>query len=512
MKRVSLVILCLCITSIEVQAKKSIRASSRGSRKTAARMSGTSKNFNTNINANKSENISKKTEIKESIPTEESWDSAVCDSEYTRCMNRICSDESLGKCVCYEDKITNNMTPKFLDFDGMKVKQGFETLEYAKKQCMEILDKCKSNRRSITEKYKNLVQRDCLMISKNEVASPKGLSKDLINLKECLKDACSVMIMEGYEDFSYPEYSLCFNDSYAKFATDVFCLNIVAKSSSPLGVKQLFLDEMALKREKSCKSMGGTLSNDRKKCYVTVEYGISKNNIKASKQVPVGEYVECSATSFGAKQNETWEKKQADLNKALSLVATGFNTAGAMLGAGGTLDPIGSLVSSGIDIAESGTDLAIQIKGIVDGDIKIEDSWPALSSNLLSFTLSGVSFGMDVTGLGEAMKQAAEATELAKTATDTASTATKIVKGLNTASTALNIGSTVADVVWDMEIDKEKVKEEQKALVQYGEVDRYSGQGLVNPDGSTMLEKGNCFINKEWFATENEIILLLWKN
>ena len=148
-------------------------------------------------------------------------------------------------------KTTNTNSTTFIDISGVKVKQGFEAFEFAKKQCLPVLDKCGENRRSVTEKYKNSIQSDCLMLSKENILKPQGVSGDLVKLKECLHDACTVKTLEGYENFTFPEYSLCYNEAYANFSMDAYCSKIIAKSASPLGLKELFLIQQRITEESS---------------------------------------------------------------------------------------------------------------------------------------------------------------------------------------------------------------------------------------------------------------------
>ncbi len=272
---------------------------------------------------------------------------------------------------------------------------------------------------------------------------------------------------------------------------------------------------MALGREKSCKSMNGTLTNDRKKCYVRVEYGKNKDIIKASKQIAVGEYVECSSNFFGTIQGDTWEKEQKDVNRILSLTATGFNTAGAVLGMAGKNDPIGSIVSSGIDIAEAGANLGLDIKDYKEGKINDLQITSSAISNVFSIGMSAASIGGAASALKAGAGVAKTASDTAKTASDAAKTANNAGKTVNTAAKVLNAtsmavgaASMITDEAMDRKIDDEIIKEEKNDIIKYAEVDRDSGQGVVN---QTLSEKGNCFLNKEWFGTENEMIMLLWK-
>ncbi len=540
MKKVSLLILSLFIATSEIEAasgngtrkasggnQKGKRISSKTGRNSAkAKLDKAKSTLSTEKNTKES-NTQDETSVKKINKKPEVLDRAVCDSEYTRCMNKVCVNDTLGKCVCYEDKTTNSTSTSFLEFDGVKVRQGFEALEFAKKQCLSVLDKCGDNRRSVTEKYRNSVQKDCLMISKNEILKPKGVSGDLIELKQCVRDACTVKTLEGYENFTFPEYSLCFNEAYAKFSMDAYCSKIIAKSASPLGLKQLFLDEMALGREKSCKTLDGTLSNDRKKCYVNIKYGTSKENIKASKQFAIGEYVECSASNFGTKQGATWEKRQKDLNSILSVTATAFNTAGAVLGMVGSSDPIGGLVSNGIDIVEAGANLGLDIKDYKDGKLNAQQLSSSVISNGLSISMSSVSLAKSARAVSGTLKNTQATNDSLKAAglstenivqnsdgsvtqlSDAALKAKKAAKILNSVSIGFAAGSEVADKVMENRADNMQMAEEEKGIIKHAEVNRNTGTGKI---ADTLTEKGNCFLNGEWFATENELIMLLWKN
>ena len=105
-------------------------------------------------------------------------------------------------------------------------------------------------------------------------------------------------------------------------------------------------------------------------------------------------------------------------------------------------------------------------------------------------------------------KTAGDAAKTAKTVNDAGKTANTAAKVLNATSMAVGAASMITDVAMDRKIDDEIIKEEKNDIIKYAEVDRDSGQGVVN---QTLSEKGNCFLNKEWFGTENEMILLLWK-
>ena len=155
MKKTLLLILSMLLITADAESapKKSLRKASSSTRNSGKKKQGKSRSLAKNSLATSS--ITDKNSETEDMETKtempkETWDNARCDSEYTRCMNKVCSSDNLGKCICYEDKFTNNMSTSFINIDGMKIKKGFETFEYAKKTCAEILDKCMENRRSIT--------------------------------------------------------------------------------------------------------------------------------------------------------------------------------------------------------------------------------------------------------------------------------------------------------------------------------------------------------------------------
>ena len=532
-------ILLFSSDTIFAQKNKNIRkASSRNIKKAASKSGSRNSIKKTTTTTTTTSEITQTT-------TESEINSGNCDSYYTRCMNKICSSDEFGKCVCYEDKTINNLTPSFIDIDGMKIKQGFETFEYAKKQCVYILDQCMEERRGITEKYKNLVQRDCLMLTKNHTEKPQGLSGDLQNLKSCMKNYCTAYVMEGYEDFSSPEYSLCFNETYSKFAMDVYCSNVIAKSSSPLALKQLFLDEMALNREKSCIAMKGTFSNDRKTCYVDIKYGINKEDIKKSKKVPVGSYFECSASAFDAKKNETRETRQKKLNQALSLTATALNTAGTVLSdIGGKADPIGSLIDLGIDATETVTDMAISAKNAIDNFKQAKENAANSDEDFNNYMMSALPIALQnaqsaqstISSTVSSLKNAGENVKISKNLNSSLSQAGLNRNNVSIAKTGNNIEVTelsskaqgfqkagkilgytamgvqaaaqITDTVMTNKADKMQMEEEEKGIISYAEIDRESGTGTIN---NTLTEKGNCFLNNEWFASENENIIIMWK-
>ena len=480
-----------------------------------------------------------------------------CDSNYMRCMNKFCSNDKLGKCLCYEDNYTNtkeNMS--FVNIDGIQIKKGFELLNYSKKECAEILDSCEEDKRGIWVKYKNFIQRDCLLLSDKIIEKGEGLATELKELEECMKPGCTVMSnnIPGAENYAYPPFSLCFNENTAKFFIGTMCSKIIKKAKSPETLKQLFYDKIALLRERSCISMDGNFSNDRKNCNIYISYGQSKDTITSTKLFPVGSIFECSADNFGVKLEESMETKQARVNNILEVSAQVFNIAGAALSFGGKADPIGTLVDKGIDGAEMLTELGFKIQDYKDGKISTKNLSLSTINTVASIGLSfaggskagkiikaagGIAVGAVNTGdaiyeCANAKTDAEKANHCANIGIASAGMVTSAVglKGAinsdNSSSnnsdkkigainsigglvkSSINVVKGVTDIAMTEEINKEKRKEEELALNKHTSIDRSSGKGIVNTN--TVTNHGNCYLNGEWFATENEQVYLLWRD
>ena len=304
-----------------------------------------------------------------------------CDFKYTLCMNNICNDPKIGKCLCYEDKYTNKSNQQFVNINGNNLRKGFELLEYAKKQCLYILDKCMNVRRSVTEKYNNLIQRDCLMISETEVAKDQGLSGELNELKSCIVDYCTASNM-GQEDFSMPEFGLCFDPIVAKYQLDANCSYIIEKSKTPAGLREYFMNDMTKLREESCKKMNGEMSNDRQKCYIRVSYGPNKNRISASKKIAVGDYFTCNGEEFGTTLGLNEEFLRKKKHEKLSLTAKSLRATGNIVGLVVGESAIGMAVEGSIDIATHAANVYANKKMIDEGYLSKSDGIKEIISEL----------------------------------------------------------------------------------------------------------------------------------
>ena len=524
----------------------------------------------------------------------------VCDSKYMRCMNKFCSNDKLGKCLCYEDNYTNKNDISFINLDGIQIKKGFDLLNHSKKQCTEILDQCIDEKRGIELKYKNFIQRDCLLLSDKIIEKGENLVAELKELETCLKPYCTV---KG--DFLSPNFSLCFDETIANFNIDAYCSNIIKKSPSPLALKSLLFDKLALLRERSCIAMDGRFTNNRKDCFIKISYGESKDTITSTKEFKVGDPFICSASTFAVKLRESLEAKQERVNAGLKIAATAFNTAGAALGViGGVGDPIGAAVSTVIDATETVTDIGLNAKRLADGEMSKEDFIKMTTKQVISTSISltgtaaslgdttakiagkfingAGSIGMGIVDTGLTASECAKAktdaekakcgielsgnlfnTTIATTnfvnsivnyeptsgsssnpssdanssgsdtpspnsSSDTSSNSSsdtssgsssnsKKNKALNTMALtqigingAIDISKGITSTVINRKIRKEQEKEESLGINKHSYVDKTTGKGQVR--ANTATNHGNCFINNEFFATENDQYLLLWRN
>lgn len=531
------------------------QTASRNSKSNARKSSSARSKANTsdtNISmTNIATNISKESEINSDINEDN------CEFKYNLCMNNICNDPDIGKCLCYEDKYTNKSNQSFININGNNVRKGFELLEYAKKQCVYILDKCMNIRRSITEKYSNLVQRDCLMVSQTEVAKDQGLSAEINELKKCVRDYCTASNM-GYEDFSMPEYGLCFDPEVANFQIDANCSSIIAKSKTPVGLRDLFLNDMTRLREEACKKMNGEMSNDRQKCYITVSYGPNKDSIASSKKIAVGEYFYCNGKEFNTDLGLSEEFERKKKHEKILLAAKGLRAAGNIVGFVVGESVIGKVVETSIDVTTAVAQTYVDIEATAKGYKSKQEGITSIFNNVSSVLLTSINLANVISAVDEkdiklkgkgADKSAENSTESAseENKTDSASTGndssssdkseksgTEPVKTedgsstsdkekskteskeSSTASSVLGIASSAVDVAGGItgyalqsKIDDITIDNEKKGVVDYATFqNRDEGIGTVNKTASA---RGNCFINNEWLATENEIILLQWQ-
>ena len=460
-----------------------------------------------------------------------------CEFHYNICMNKICTDKKTGKCVCYEDMHRNTNSTEFAMLNGNRVKKGFDLFAAAKRSCEYVVDNCMGSRRIVTEKYSTMVQRDCIKLAEIESMKDRGLYGELQELKACAHDHCTATNY-GHEEFGFPELGLCFDRLYANFALDAHCSNIIAKSKTPAALKRLFFDNMKALREQSCARMNGRISADRTMCYIAVSYGPSKAKTTATREVAVGDIMTCSAGYFGSKIANTYSYNRKQFTDAVLIGATAIRFAGSLVG-GLSSNPLATnLVESGLDIAASGVDIAITHKQLENGEISEEQAMAEYKQYGLGMAMSAVSIALSFasaargaasagTGAlevmesagGEAVKQAAA--EAAATGAKTVLITQGAQMGMNLASkvqvagkimqyaaTAIEMGANVADIALEDNLEKERRSLEEQDIIKTTHFqNRDAGIGTI--DASTGI-RGACFINGEWFATENEVLMLQW--
>lgn len=443
-----------------------------------------------------------------------------CEFNYNLCMNNICKDSSIGKCVCYEDKYTNASDKKFVNINGNNVKQGFELLEYAKKQCLYILDKCMKVRRSVTEKYNNSIQRDCLMVSQTEVAKNQGLSGELEELKSCIYNYCTASNM-GQEDFSMPAYGLCFDPVVAKFQLDTYCISTISKSKTPLGLRELFMNDMAKLREESCEKMNGEISTDRQKCYINVSYGENKDKIAASKKIAVGSFFTCNGKEFGTDLGVTQEYLREKRHQAMHMVSENLRAAGNIVGMTVGEDMIGTIVDTSIDMTASVANIVVDGVKLNEGHLSKEQFMANLTGELGMGSLGVIQVvslagqknkeanSIKITYAGGGCAGGCSSGQGKDDDSGAGSAASKAAMGLGIAAEAIRGAKAIGDFAVTQVTDALTIENEKKGIIQHSTFEnRDEGIGHVN---KTSTVRGNCFVNGEWFATENEIMMLQWK-
>ena len=450
-----------------------------------------------------------------------------CDFHYQRCMGRICTDPKVGKCVCYEDSGINNQSGAlaFADIDGQKIRRGFELLSFAKRKCEEIVDQCMEVRRGIITKYETGIQRDCLKLSELESKKDKTLQGEYKELAACAQAICTAS--GGAENFSRPEFGLCFDRNYANFVLDMRCPEKLAASKTPAALRQFFLSHMDARRGLACRAMQGQLSPDGEKCMITVDYGSNKESIKMSRQFAVGDMVVCSGKGFSVVNQLTKDYILKQRQDKIMMAAMGVRIGSAVVGTAvsfggaGALNAVGSGASSaasaatmatattvanvgsqamtvasvGITIAEKGVEMKHTVDMVKEGDMTEEKGKMALVQHGAAMAMSAISLGGSISGLSSAASGAA-------TAAGAASTASKVATGLSLAGQAISFGAEVVDSA-----EQKKIDEYESQMEREGE--RRGREGGSVQTLST--ERGNCFTGGEWIATENEAFMLMWR-
>jgi len=435
-----------------------------------------------------------------------------CDFHYQRCMGQICTDTKVGKCVCYEDSGINNQAGAlaFANIDGQKIRRGFELLAFAKRKCEEIVDQCMEVRRGIITKYETGIQRDCLKLSELESQKDKTLQGEYKELAACAQAICTAS--GGAENFSRPEFGLCFDRNYANFVLDMRCPEKLAASKTPAALRQFFLSHMDARRGLGCRAMQGQLSPDGEKCMITVDYGPNKESIKMSRQFAVGDMVVCSGKGFSVVNQLTKDYILNKHHKNMMMGAMGVRIGSAVVGtvmsfgatsgvnAGATAASIVAtkamtVASTGITIAEHGVEMKNTVDMVKEGDMAEEQGKMALVQHGAAMAMSAISLGGSINGLSSAASGTA-------TSAGAISTASKVATGLSLGGQVISFGAEVVDAA-----EQKKIDEYESQMEREGERRGRDG-GAVQ---TLSTERGNCFVGGEWIATENEAFMLMWR-
>ena len=312
------------------------------------------------------------------------------------------------------------------------------------------------------------------------------------------------------------DFAATFEDDNFDYETFSNNLNILITSL------KINMNEMAKYREEACSKMNGEISSDRQKCYINVSYGINKDDISGTKKIAVGDFFNCNGKEFDTKLGETEEYKRLKRHQAANIVSTGFRTAGNIVGIVVGESAAGFIVDKTIDLGGSIANIAIDLNKMQEGKLSKEAmkesvlnelGLPSVITMAISRSIAGVATSATNTA-GEAIKSVASAgggCAFEKASSKAAAGNKKYQnagKALGIAAEVVKFGGTIAGTVMDSAISDMNKEDEEKGIVKHATIDRNAGVGEAN---NTATVRGNCFINGEWFATENETILLEWQ-
>ena len=438
---------------------------------------------------------------KEEAPTREpKYNNLNCDFHYQTCMNNICTDRAIGKCVCYEDNFATNFSGglEHATIDGQKVKKGMDLFGFARGRCAKIADACPEMKRGITTKYESGVQRDCLRLAEAEAVKDKSIAGEIKELKDCMRDWCT-MATGGRQNFNVPEFGLCFDEAYANFTLDTKCVDRLAESKTPLAVREMLMNQLAALRDISCQFMHGEMTSDRKDCQISVSYGPNKEKIKYTKRFNVGDIVSCNDAAFSVRNQTTqdYRDEQARAKKMVAVssirAASGIvGTVGGMVGKGGIVSKIGSADMALTNMVQKGVETKEMWDLVKAGDSNMTEAEATMQTgiNIGMMATQALSVAMSFKGGGGGGGGMGTA-----------------IGVLNAAASATDLASGIVDYKMQEDINAAKVDMEREGLIS-SRVDRAAGTGQVNQNAA--LERGNCFVNGDFFATDNEVVQIHW--
>jgi len=253
---------------------------------------------------------------------------ADCALHFNLCMDNICGDKFRSRANCSET-IDSFETITFLD---QKIRVGRDLFDFAKGSCMGAFTNCPlAERNKVENAYRIQIQSDVVSRAYAEAMAYTG------------EEAAREALME-YAGCMAP---LCGGTGFPQCTTIAEidrrapkCEAILKKTARPLAVKRDFLDAIIEMMEDGCKSGGGSVDYETKRCSVKVEFGmpeiIKKGKEKtltgrmigpalASRTFMVGEMVECTQEYFSITYKENPNEKKAKFK-------TGFGIGKAVLG------------------------------------------------------------------------------------------------------------------------------------------------------------------------------------
>ena len=281
------------------------------------------------------------------------------------------------------------------------------------------------------------------------------------------------------------------------------------------------------------------------------------------KKIAVGDFFTCNGTEFDANLSVTDTYHRKSRHIAAKIASANLRAAGNIVGTVLGEDQSAKYVDQGIDLAGSIANVVIDVNKINEGKLSKEAGMqsimnelnlPSVITTAISRSISasikanenvddsitikrgrgsgggcgqgdGVDDYIKITrasnviagGSGGGCAPASLPSKKEKTNTPPpggcaarAEAASKAAMALSIATDGLNAVTAITEGIFDGVEMQLTIEEEKKGIIKHAEIDRASGIGAVK--GDTLTTKGTCFINDEWFASENETILLEWQN
>jgi len=296
---------------------------------------------------------------------------ADCALHFNLCMDNICGDKFRSRANCSET-IDSFETITFLD---QKIRVGRDLYDFAKGSCMGAFTNCPlAERNKVENAYRIQIQSDVVSRAYAEAMAYTGegaAREALMEYAGCMAPLCG--------GTGFP---LCTTIAEIDRRAPK-CEAILKKTARPLAVKRDFLDTIMEMMEEGCRSGGGSVDYETKRCSVKVEFGMPEIIRKGKDRFPsgrmtgpalasrtfmVGEMAECTQEYFSITHKVNHQEKQAKTK-------TGFGIGKAVLGSvaivGGAILSIAGgagvpLIGAGIAMAGDGA------ADIMEGKVMME--------------------------------------------------------------------------------------------------------------------------------------------